>query len=190
MARCGHSWVHLACWIDVHVTLGVTMNILAAMDAFDLSCLNDAALLVDSKLDLLDERAKRSLDPDADGIYDRAEYLAGFGLVACQAYLTESISMSNRARDEALNLGPRHACGHSIAILVNAVANYWKHVPEWTQPLSRRAQATADLIGSLGVNVDSTYVVVNALYELVSPGQPRVRHVIPLLSQWRQALHK
>ena len=169
-------------------TLGVAMNILAAMDAFDLSCLNDAAALVDSKLDLLDQRAKQSSDPDADGIYDRAEYLAGFGLVACQAYLTESISMSGRDRDGALKLGPRHECGHSIATLVNAVANYWKHAPEWTSPLSRRAQTTADLIRSLGVDIDSSYVVVNALSEIVRPREHRVRYVIPFLSQWRATL--
>lgn len=166
------------------------MDILDAMDGFDLLCLTDAATLVDSKLDLLDERAKQSPDPDSDGIYDRAEYLAGFGLVACQTYIIESMSMSNRDRNDALNLGPRHECGQSVAILVNAIANYWKHVPEWTQPLSRRAQVTADLINGLGVDVDSSYVVVNALYELVRPHQPRVRHVIPLLSQWRQELRK
>jgi hypothetical protein len=166
------------------------MNIVVAMDAFDLSCLNDAAAFVDSKLHLLEERAKQSPDPDGEGIYDRAEYLAGFGFVACQAYLTEAISMSNHSRGDALNLGPRHKCGKSIAMLVNAVANYWKHVPEWTQPLSRQAQSTADLITGLGVNVDSTYVVANALFELTNPNQSRVQCLDPLLSQWRQALHK
>jgi hypothetical protein len=166
------------------------MNIVIAMDSFDLSCLTDAAALVDAKLDLLDERAKQSFDPDALGIYDRAEYLAGFGLVACQTYITEAIAMSGLARDQAFNLGARHECGHSMATLINAVANYWKHEPEWSQPLSRRAQATADLIASLSVDIDASYVVVNALYELVRPEKPRVRHLIPILAQWRQALHK
>jgi hypothetical protein len=166
------------------------MNMVVAMDAFDLSCLRDAATFVDSKLDLLEERAKQSPDPDGEGIYDRAEYLAGFGFVACQAYLTEAISMSGHSRGDAMNFGPRHKCGESIAMLVNAVANYWKHVPEWTKPLSRQAQATADLITGLGVNVDSTYVVANALFELTNPSQPRAQCLVPLLSQWRQALHK
>ena len=165
------------------------MDMLAAMDSFDLSCLNDAATLVDSKLDVLDLRAKQSVDPDADGIYDRAEYLAGFGLVACQAYLTEAIAMSGRDRDQALKLGPQHRSGQSIATLVNAIANYWKHAPEWVHPLSRRAQYTAELICSLGVDVDSSYVVVNALAEVLRPNEPRVRNVIPFLSQWRNALH-
>lgn len=160
------------------------------MDEFDLSCLSDAAALVDSKLDLLDERAQQSTDPDADGIYDRSEYLAGFGIVACQTYITESVSMSGRAKKDALNFGPRHGCGQSIATLIDAVANYWKHVPEWKQPLSGRPKDTADLIDSLGVDVDSSYVVMNALYELVRPHQPRVRHLVPLLAQWRQDLYK
>ena len=166
------------------------MDMIDAMDGFDLLCLNDAAVFVDSKLELLDERAKQSRDPDSDGIYDRAEYLAGLGLVACQAYITESISMSNLDRGLALSLGPQHGSGQSIAALVNAVANYWKHMPEWSAPLSRRAQATADVVSVLGVDVDSSYVVVNALAEIVRPHQPRVRHVVPLLSLWRQSLHK
>lgn len=166
------------------------MNIIiAAMDSFDLLCLSDAATFVDSKLDLLEERAKQSSDPDSDGIYDRAEYLAGLGFVACQAYLSESLSLSNRDRDTGLNLGPRHASGHSMATLVNAVANYWKHAAEWTYPLSRRAQTTADLIASLGVNVDSSYVVVNSLAELARPHHHRIKYMLPFLSQWRAALH-
>jgi hypothetical protein len=165
------------------------MNLIAALDSFDLMCLNDAAALVDSKLDLLDERANQSADPDTDGIYDRAEYLAGFGFLACQAYITESISMSSLQKEEALSMGPRHACGHTMVTLVNAIANYWKHSPEWGHPLSRRAQATADLISALGVDVGSSYVVVNALSELVQPHGHRVRFVIPFLSQWRTTLH-
>jgi hypothetical protein len=164
------------------------MNLIAALDSFDLLCLNDAAALVDSKLDLLDERASQSADPDADGIFDRAEYLVGFGFVACQAYMTESISMSGLQKDMALGFGPRHACGHTMAALVNAVANYWKHSPEWTGPLSRRAEATANLICDLGVDVSSSYVVVNSLYQLVQPRGHRVCFLIPFLSQWRASL--
>jgi hypothetical protein len=165
------------------------MDMLAAMDSFDRACLNDAVTLVDSKLDLLEQRAKLSADPDADGIYDRAEYLAGLGVVACQAYITESIAMSGRDREEALKLGPCHDCGHSIATLVNAIANFWKHAPEWTNPLSQRAKSTAELISSLGVDVDSSYVVVNSLAEVLRRREPRLKYVIPFLSQWRAALH-
>jgi hypothetical protein len=97
--------------------------------------------------------------------------------------------MSPLARDEALNLGPRHSCGHPIVALVNVIANYWKHSPEWRAPLSRRAQATADMITSLGVDIDSSYVVVNSLHELVQPHVHRIRFVVPLLSQWRTTLY-
>lgn len=170
------------------------MNILEAMNEFDLLCLNDVAAFVDSKLDILDQRAKQSADPDTDGIYDRGEYLAGLGFVACQAYLTESISMSGRDRNTALRLGPQHECGHSIAILINAIANYWKHVPEWMPHPSQRArtmqraQTTIDLICSLGVDIDSSYVVVNALWKISRTREPRIRYVIPFLLQWSTAL--
>ena len=86
--------------------------------------------------------------------------------------------MSRRSREDALKLGPRHECGYSIATLVNAIANYWKHAPEWTHPLSRPAKSTADLISSLGVDVDSSYVVVNALARVLHSHEPRVRYVI------------
>lgn len=165
------------------------MDIVAAMDVFDLGCLRDAAALVDSKLEVLDQLASESEDADADGIYDRAEHLAGFGFVACQYYLTEAISISGKKRGEALRLGPQHDCGLSIATLVNATANYWKHFPEWTNPLSDQSQRTADIISSLGVDVDNSYVVVNALSAIVYPQRHRIEFLIPLLAQWRQALH-
>ena len=164
------------------------MNLIAALDSFDLLCLNGAAAFVDSKLDVLDERARHSPDPDSDGTFDRGEYLAGFGFMACQMYITEAISMSRLSREDALNVGPRHVCGHTIAALVNATANYWKHSPEWRASMSRRAEATAGLIEDLGVDVGSSYVVVNALAQLVQPRKHRIRYVIPFLSQWRAAL--
>jgi hypothetical protein len=165
------------------------MNIIAAMDQFDLSCLRDAATLVDSKLEILDENARASRDPDADGIYDRAEHLVGFGFVACQVYMTEAISLANRDKEKALNLGPQHTCGHSFATLVNAIANYWKHSPEWTDPLPRRSQRTVDIISALGVDVGDSYVAVNALSEIVRPHRYRIQFVVPFLAQWRQGLY-
>lgn len=164
------------------------MNIDDAMDAFDLSCLTDAAALVDAKLELLDQRAAQSADPESDGIFDRAEYLAGFGLVACQVYIGEAISMSGRDRLQALKLGPQHSCGHSIATLVNATANHWKHASEWKDPLTRRARVTADTIEDLGVDLGASYVAVNALAAIVRPRKHRIRYLIPFLSQWRKSL--
>jgi hypothetical protein len=164
------------------------LNISDVLGNFELSFLREAAALVDSKLAQLDMHARASDDPDGSGIFDEAEYISGFGLVACQAYVTGSISRSNFDKREALALGPKHACGHSISYLVNAGANYWKHSSEWDHPLSKRAQETANAVSSLGVDLDAPYVIVNALAEILRPGEPRIERLIPFLSQWHAAL--
>ena len=50
---------------------------------FDLDFLTSAATLVDASLERLDGKADASPDPDAFGIFDEAEYITGFGFVAC-----------------------------------------------------------------------------------------------------------
>jgi hypothetical protein len=59
---------------------------------FDLDFLRDAAALVDVRLERLDEEATASHDPDAFGVFDQAEYITGFGFVACQTYTTAIMS--------------------------------------------------------------------------------------------------
>ena len=164
------------------------MDTSSVFDSFELSFLRDAAALVDSRLTALEQQARRIDDPDGKGIFDEAEYMTGFGLVACQAYITGSISRSTRDRKVALTVGPQHDCGRSIAYLVNAGANYWKHSSEWEAPLSRRAQETADAISSLGVDLDAPYVMVNALAVILRPSDPRIGRLLPFLSQWHAAL--
>ncbi len=164
------------------------MNIGDILDHFELSFLREAAALIDSKLAELDLQANAIEDPDGLGVFDEGEYMIGFGLVACQAYVTGSISRSNLDRKAAFALGPKHACGHSIAYLVNACANYWKHSSEWDRPLSRRAQETADAVSSLGVDLEASYVIANALAEILRPAEPTIARLIPFLSQWHVAL--
>ena len=59
---------------------------------FDLDFLRAAAALVDASLERLDNEANASPDPDALGIYDKVEYITGFGFVACQTYVTAVLS--------------------------------------------------------------------------------------------------
>ena len=160
----------------------------SVLDDFDLSFLLEAARLVDSKLALLELEERGSEDPDGRGIFDRAEHIMGFGLVACQTYVTASASRFRLDWKQALALGPRHECGHSIVYLVNALANYWKHSPEWTPPLSKRAQETLNAISKLGVDVESSYPTTNALATLLRPHPPQIERVVPFLKQWRGCL--
>ena len=155
---------------------------------FDFSFLNEAATLVDSKLQLLELEAERDEDPDQFGIYDRTEYITGFGLVACQTYIATCVARKRLSKGDAFDLGPRHPGGQSIANLVNALANYWKHGSEWKVPLSPRAQRTVDTISTLQVDVRASYVMANSLHALLRPAEPRIQQLIPLLKQWRSAL--
>ncbi len=153
---------------------------------FDLDFLRAAAALVDASLDQLNGKAHASPDPDAFGIFDEMEYISGLGFVACQTYATAVASRSqlkNKKR-EALALGPRHRTGRSMAQLINAAANHWKHSPEWSldAPTTQAAQ-TLEVISSLGVDTDSSYPVANMLYAILTPHPARFANLIPFLTQ-------
>jgi hypothetical protein len=157
---------------------------------FDLSFLREASLLVDARLRSLEAQAKRSDDADGMGIFDRSEYISGLGLVACQTYITACIARSTlrREKEAALNLGPRHSCGASVAYLVNALANFWKHSSEWSSPLSPRAQRTMDTVSLLHPDCQAPYFATIALATLLRPGEPRIARILPFLAQWNEAV--
>lgn len=167
---------------------GVTMQSATLFHEFDLSFLKNAAALVDSKLRVLELEARSSPDPDALGTYDKAEYITGFGLVACQTYIAACVSRAGIDRSQALDLGPMHHCGLSMVTLVNALANYWKHSQDWIHPLSKTAQKTVDTITTLYPDTEASYLTTNALAALLQPSEPRIGRVIPFLKQWRDSL--
>ena len=117
------------------------------------------------------------------------EYLIGFGFVACQTYATAVASRSKISKREAIALGPKHRTGRSMAQLVNAAANHWKHSPEWSldAPTTQAAQ-TLEVISSLGVDTNGSYPVAITLSEILTPHQARFANLIPFLTQWRDAL--
>ena len=160
---------------------------------FDLDFLRAAVSLVDESLERLDGEAGASPDPDAFGIFEEVEYITGFGFVACQTYATAVASRSklkNKKR-EALALGPKHRTGLSMAQLINAAANHWKHSPEWSLDApTTQAKQTLEVISSLCVDTDGSYPVANMLYEILTPHPARFANLIPFLTQWRDELPK
>lgn len=164
------------------------MRVVDILHEFDFSFLRDAATLVDSRLRVLELAAQRSEDPDGQGICDKAEYITGFGFVACQTYIIACVSKSGLSKRKALEFGPFHSCGQSIVSLVNAWANYWKHGPEWGTPMTQQAQETLATISALGIDVCGSYPTTNALAALVRPNEPRLERLIPFLRQWRDSL--
>ena len=153
---------------------------------FDIDFLRDATNLVDGRLEILDEWAESHPAPEMYGIYDNVEYITGFGFVACQTYITATISHSGIKKRDALDLGPRHRTGITFAALLNACANHWKHSAEWReQELHRDAKKTNEVIAELGVDPDGPYATVNALHSLLTPHPTRFAPVLPFLVQWR-----
>ncbi len=156
---------------------------------FDTGFLREATALVDDRLDKLDREAKTHPDPDSYGLYDSAEYITGFGFVACQTYLTAVSRWSDLNKGEALKLGPKHRSGRPMIELVNACANYWKHNPEWSlDSPSTQAQRTIDIVASLGVDTSVAYPLAGALYQILDPHAARFRNLIPFLTQWRDEI--
>lgn len=157
---------------------------------FDLDFLRDAAALIDARLEHLHTEAKESPDPDGQGIFDHTEYLVGLGFVVCQTYMTAVVSWSKINKRDALALGPKHRTGLSMAQLVNAAANHWKHSSEWSLDAPKpQAAQTLEVISSLGVNTnDGSYPVANTLFQMLIPHQARFANLIPFLTQWRDAL--
>jgi hypothetical protein len=156
---------------------------------FGLDFLEASAALIDPRLERLDSAARTSPDPDAFGIFDQIEYISGFGFVACQTYITEVVNRFKLKKRDALEFGPKHRTGRSMAHLINSAANHWKHSPEWDLDTpTTQANQTLEVIQSLGVDVDAAYPVSATLYEILSPLPARFRNLSPYLTEWRDAL--
>ena len=77
--------------------------------------------------------------------------------------------------------GPKKK-GVAIASIVNAAANYWKHVEDGEGAI--RA-ATRKVLEQIGVTLDSSYCVSNALYEC---GYQNLAGLLEDLVKWRNAV--
>ena len=152
----------------------------------DTEFLREAAALVDNRLDKLYGDVKVHPDPFGYGLIDSIDYVLGFGFVACQTYVPTIVKWSDLDKREALKLGPRHRSGRPMIELVHACANYWKHNAEWALDSPRpREQITIDIIASLGVDTSKEYPMPDALHQLLDPHPPRIKYLIPFLTQWR-----
>ncbi len=110
-------------------------------------------------------RLQTFMDPrDPEGtsdVFDPMEHLAGVGMVAAQRYLASICNWLSVPKDDAMSWGPQKK-GVAVASIVNAAANYWKHVEDGDGAIR---QPTRDTLKQIGVNLESGYCVSNALYE-------------------------
>lgn len=146
--------------------------------------------LLDVELADIDRAFKESDDLDEQMLSDCAEHACGVGFVVIQRYVT-SISnfLEQKNKEHYLGFGPMHSSGNSIATIINAGANYWKHRDEWDMDkLDKRQVKTAEIIQS--VTTIDTYTCVSLLNQITTTGSPRLAQLIDQLEVWRDALRK
>lgn len=161
----------------------------------DFAFLKDLFALLDARFEDLQRRIDNSFDPDQMGLFDEAEYLSGMGFIACQRYLASTYGPNGVAKDIALSVGPKHVGGEPFARIINAAANYWKHVDEWRtnaviardrHALESRQKDTIRILETVTAWAD--YTCANLLSSLANPGEPRLASLVPILEAWRSEL--
>ncbi|WP_457426639.1 hypothetical protein [Roseateles sp. P5_E7] len=161
----------------------------------DLANLEALFVLIDRELSAMNALAKRSSDPDADGLFDRSEYLLGIALTAIQQYLVSTYAQFKINRSEALQLPPNVNADLTFVAALNAGANFWKHRDEWglginvrrdSDSLKPQARQTIEAIEMLTAWDD--YTLSNLVSCLTPSGELRLAELIPPLTQWRDAV--
>ena len=155
--------------------------------------IRDLFELLDARMEQLVAEIEASDDPDGFGLLDDAEHVFGMGLVAAQRYLTSVRGWHDISKNDALNSGPIHSGGQSFAKIINAAANYWKHIDEWDlgavvhrdiDGLETFQSNTMRVIESVTPWAD--YTLANLLHALI--GEPQLSLLLPILQQWREEL--
>lgn len=117
---------------------------------------------------------------------EMVEYLIGLGFAACQGYITGVCAEMAVSKPDALEVGPRHAGGATIAALTNYAANWWKHCDEWPEELTGQSRRTYDGLMVLGVS--ASYPLTDALVHMTGARRPHFRQLAAQLSIWRDAV--
>jgi hypothetical protein len=118
--------------------------------------------------------------PEESYLFDPMEHLAGVAVVAVQRYMASVCNWLKVDRLTALLWGPKRK-GIAIASVLNAAANYWKHVEDGT-PIRKQ---TREVLEQIGLTLDSSYCVTNALYEC---GYENLTGLMDDLVRWRDAV--
>jgi hypothetical protein len=119
--------------------------------------------------------------PEESYLFDPMEHLAGVGVVAAQRYLASICNWVSVDRARALQWGPQKK-GVPVAAIVNATANYWKHIEDGKGGIR---PSTRKILEKIGVTLDSSYCVSNALYEC---GYQHFVGLVEDLVNWRNAV--
>lgn len=157
----------------------------------ELSYLEELLGSIDKILSEINSKIKYSIDPESDGLCDKAEYFVGTGFCAMQRYLVDVLQDKKIDKGIALQLGPQNKEGVAIALVLHAAGNYWKHSPEWhiwIDELDNKSQRTIDRLVSH--DGPASYVLIEVLAELCNGEELSLRSCIFYLEKWRYAVHK
>jgi hypothetical protein len=111
------------------------------------------------------------------------EHFVGFGFVACQQYLSATCATDERKSN--LELGPKKG-EFSLARVVDAAANFWKHRAEWGATPGPQAQRTIRILSAMGIDWTGAYPATDVLWRLQGDLPKRFTHIVPGLAAWRE----
>ena len=144
---------------------------------------------LDAKLEAIVDECNAVDDPDAMGYFDSAEHVTGLGFVTLQTYLAAVYGILRINKGTALNIGPKHQDGNTIAKIVNDAANYWKHNNEWSlEKSSKQRELIESTFESVGFPIDLEYPLCGVLTELSVPNYASFIAVFNKLEQWQSHL--
>jgi hypothetical protein len=161
----------------------------------DLGNLHDLLALMDGKLSSIVDAARRSADPDSEGLFDEGDYFIGVALTAIQQYITSTYAQFKIDRSDALRLPPKVNENLTFVAALNAGSNFWKHRDEWglranvsrdIDSLNSQARQTIKTIEILTPWDD--YTLSNLMACLTPSGELRLTELVPQLTEWRDAV--
>ena len=144
---------------------------------------------LDSSLSSIHEQIKTAEACEVEIICEQGEYLIGVGFCAMQRYLFDVLQNIDTEASYARKLGPKTQKGESVAQLIHAAANYWKHEPEWhiwLDKLRKDSQKTVDII--LQGKESADYPLADLLSELCGAKPLLLVNCLPQLLEWRAAV--
>ncbi|NQU03679.1 MAG: hypothetical protein HQ589_05980, partial [Syntrophaceae bacterium] len=129
------------------------------IDDQDMEQLQELLSVLDHQFALNIHNRKKTHVPEQYIYWDRLSYIAGLGFVMCQQYINITYPTDGLEKNNALPLPPMHSSGYSIAQLINAGANYWKHYQEDVNfPYGSLRKTTIEPIEKLGLDIDNPYI--------------------------------
>jgi hypothetical protein len=175
----------------------ITMAIIRVGD----HCWDADLVLLGRHLEILDTELRRinlaiqtSRDPESDGLCEAGEYFIGHGFIAIQRYLTTTRTALRIGASDAYSLPPNVQNGLPLAAVLNAAANYWKHVEEWVETLNvgkdseLRANALKTLQQIETVTPWADYTCANLLAALLDGKALELSSLLPEIEEWRSNL--